>query len=100
MSLAVRDALFEHGHDISDPDVLWEIGRRFDVEPLDEVAAELAVRADWDRGKARAVKGSPHFFVGDHSWFCPSLKISHQGDRFDIDTAGESMREFYATALG
>ena len=25
------------------------------------------------------MQGSPHFFVGDRGWFCPSLDISHDG---------------------
>ena len=72
VSLALRDALFERGKDISDDDVLWEIGQPFGVEPLARSVAESAIRTDWERGKARDVQGSPHFFVGDRGWFCPS----------------------------
>ncbi|HTK15392.1 MAG TPA: hypothetical protein VL769_03290, partial [Acidimicrobiia bacterium] len=100
VSLAVRDALFEHGDDISDVRVLREIGDPFGVEPPERTIAESAVRADWERGKARGVKGSPHFFVGDRGWFCPSLDITHEGDRFEIQIADEAMRDFYAAALG
>ena len=32
-------------------------------------------RSDWERGKAHGVQGSPHFFAGDHDWFCPTLLI-------------------------
>jgi len=99
VSLALRDALFELGQDISDSDILWEIGRRFDIEPLDPVSAASAVRVDWERGKARAVQGSPHFFVGDQDWFCPSLHISRHGERFDIQIADTTMRDFYTAAL-
>jgi predicted DsbA family dithiol-disulfide isomerase len=99
VGLAVRDALFEHGQDVSDEAVLLSIGRRFDVEPLEPKAAELAVRTDWERGKARAVQGSPHFFVGDRGWFCPSLEISHHNDRFDIHVADEQMDDFYTAAF-
>lgn len=100
VGLAVRDALFERGQDVSDHDVLLAIGRRFDVEPLDAEPAAVAVRTDWERGKARAVLGSPHFFVGDHGWFCPSLEISHANDQFDIEVDDERMHEFYAAAFG
>ena len=100
MSLALRDALFERGMDISDDDVLREIGQPFGVEPLARSVAESAVRTDWERGKARGVQGSPHFFVGDRGWFCPSLDISHDGGRFDIQVAEKTMRDFYAAALG
>lgn len=99
VGLAVRDALFERGQDVSDEAVLSSIGRRFDVEPLDPKASELAVRTDWERGKARAVEGSPHFFVGDHGWFCPSLEIRHDNDRFDIHVADERMDDFYTAAF-
>jgi hypothetical protein len=61
---------------------------------------ESAVRADWERGKERGVQGSPHFFVGDRGWFCPSLDISHDGGRFDIHVAEKTMLDFYAAALG
>jgi 2-hydroxychromene-2-carboxylate isomerase len=100
VSLAVRDALFEEGLDITDLEVLGAVGRPFGVEPLDLETAVRAVRTDWERGQARGVRGSPHFFLGDRSWFCPSLVIRHEPDRFDIDVAEDSMREFYAAALG
>ena len=99
VSLALRDALFEHGQDIADDNILWDIGRRFDIEPLDHTSAEDAVRVDWEDGKKRSVQGSPHFFVGDRNWFCPSLRISHNGERFDIQIADNAMRDFYAAAL-
>lgn len=100
VSLALRDALFERGEDVSDPEVLRAIGQPFGVAPFGGRATESAVRADWELGKARAVQGSPHFFVGDHGWFCPSLDISHEAGRFDIQIADDTMREFYAAALG
>jgi len=99
VSLAIRDALFEHGQDISDTDVLRAIGRRFEVDPLDHASAEFAARIDWQRGTARGVQGSPHFFVGDRGWFCPSLDISHDGERFDIQIADDRMRDFYEASL-
>jgi predicted DsbA family dithiol-disulfide isomerase len=100
MSMALRDALFEHGKNIADPDVLLDVARRFGVAPFDPVRGEQAVKSDWERGKARGVQGSPHFFVGDTGWFCPSLDIAHTGERFDIHTDSETMRDFYAAALG
>ena len=99
VGLALRDTLFELGEDISSEDVLVEIGRRFDVEPPDADAVESAVLTDWDRGKRRSVQGSPHFFIGDRGWFCPSLDISHEGGRFDVRLAEETMRDFYAAAF-
>ena len=100
VSLALRDALFEQGEDISEAGVLRAIGQPFGVHPIDCINAESAVRTDWERGKARGVKGSPHFFVGDRGWFCPSLEITHVGEQFEIQIADEAMRDFYAAALG
>ena len=99
VSLALRHALFEHGQDISDRDVLKEIGWAFGIEPPDLATAEAAARDDWKRGNDRGVKGSPHFFVGDRDWFCPSLDIDHRDDRFHIAVAEPAMREFHAAAF-
>ena len=100
VSLAIRDELFEHGRDVADPDVVREVGARYGVAPLPSEATSTAVTADWARGRARGVKGSPHFFVGDRDWFCPSLLIRHDEQGFQIETAEETAREFYAMALG
>ena len=75
--MALRDALFEKGLDIGQPEIVDTIGARFGLRPLDAAAAEAAVRADWDEGARRGVVGSPHFFTADGgSWFCPGLAIS------------------------
>jgi predicted DsbA family dithiol-disulfide isomerase len=99
VSLAIRTALFEHGLNIADPGVLAEIGHRFGVESLGPEQADAAVRADWERGKVRHVKGSPHFFVGDHDWFCPGLVIHHADGGYDVELPREQMHEFYDLAL-
>jgi len=99
VSFALRDAVFEHGLDVADLGVLRVIGRPFGVAPLEAAQAEATVRCDWERGKVRGVQGSPHFFVGDRGWFCPSLNVGHTGDQFDIDVAGESMRALYGAAF-
>jgi 2-hydroxychromene-2-carboxylate isomerase len=74
ISFALRDALFEAGLDVSDPVVLDGIARPHGVA----VAAvdREAVQRDWDEGTRRGVQGSPHFFCGDSSVFCPSLSIT------------------------
>lgn len=77
VGMALRDALFEQGSDIGDPDVVAAVAQRFGLTPLDADATEAAVRADWDEGTARGVVGSPHFFTPDGgNWFCPGLAIS------------------------
>jgi predicted DsbA family dithiol-disulfide isomerase len=78
VSLALRNALFENGVDISAPDALSDIVHAEGVESFD-AADEQAVLADWHEGKERGVKGSPHFFCGDADAFCPSLDIFKDG---------------------
>lgn len=73
-SLLLRDALFERGRPVGDPEVLAEIAAAVGI-PVPDDRARAQVLADWHEGQARGVIGSPHFFVGDDSWFCPSLDI-------------------------
>jgi predicted DsbA family dithiol-disulfide isomerase len=75
VSLALRDALFEDGLEIAHDGVLLEIAAAAGVESPTEGARET-VLADWEEGRQRGVVGSPHFFVGDEGFFCPSLDIS------------------------
>ncbi len=76
VGMALRDAVFEQGLDIGRPEVVAEIAARFGLDPLDADATDAAVRADWNEGRGRGVVGSPHFFTGAASWFCPGLAIS------------------------
>ena len=77
VGMALRDAVFEQGLDIGRPEVVAPIAAHFGLDPLDADATEVAVRADWEQGRARGVIGSPHFFTDDDaSWFCPGLAIS------------------------
>ncbi len=75
VSLALREALFEHGRDVSDPAVLEMIADAHGVPDVLD-ANDGAVRAAWREGEARGVQGSPHFFCGDDDVFCPSLDIA------------------------
>ena len=84
-SFAVRDALFENGLDISDPEVLASIATELGLTPTDD-ADRAAVTESWHAGQARGVKGSPHFFSGDAEVFCPSLDIS-RSDAGDMSIA-------------
>jgi predicted DsbA family dithiol-disulfide isomerase len=78
VSLALRDALFEEGLDISRLDVLSNIAKPLDVGKFD-VSDERSILSDWHEGVRRGVKGSPHFFCGDSDAFCPSLDIAKDG---------------------
>ena len=75
VSFALRDALFEQGRDVSDPETLEVLEHDFGVVTPDE-SDRAAVLADRDEGKRRGVLGSPHFFCGDTDVFCPALDIT------------------------
>jgi predicted DsbA family dithiol-disulfide isomerase len=100
VSIAVRNAVFEHGLDVGDERVIKRMAETFGIEPFTAEQIEEAVAADWADGRARGVRGSPHFFVGDFEWFCPTLRVRHANGAFDVHDAEASTREFYAVAFG
>ena len=75
LSFEVRDALFERGRDVAHPDTLIEMAASFDLK-APEPDDYATVVAEWKEGRVRGVLGSPHFFCGAASVFCPSLDIS------------------------
>lgn len=84
VSLAVRDALFERGQDISDPDVLEHLADSYGLGPV--MASDLSqVEEDWDEGRRRNVAGSPHFFLGDDDVFCPTLRITKPDGQLHVE---------------
>jgi 2-hydroxychromene-2-carboxylate isomerase len=93
VSLRLRDAVFEEGHDVSDPGVLAEIAEGARV-PHPAEGVRHQVIADWREGVERHVVGSPHFFVGDQDWFCPSLRIAHVDGDLQIDRDIEEFERF------
>ncbi len=100
LSLALRDALFEEGLDISRPDVLSGVAASLGVGPYGAADTE-AVRSDWQEGGRRGVRGSPHFFCGDVDVFCPSLDIS-RGDDGELTVRDNSavLEGFLANCFG
>ena len=89
VGLDLRAALFERGEDVNDPDVLAAIAHAHGVR-FDPAAAGAAVQAEYDRGRERGVRGSPHFFVASDDFFCPALDLGHDDEghltaRFDAD---------------
>ncbi len=99
VGMALRNALFEEGQDIGQPEVVASIGERFGLRPLGADATLAAVRADWDEGKSRGVVGSPHFFTGDgHDWFCPGLAISRD-ESGDFVVAWKQGTEAFVTSV-
>jgi 2-hydroxychromene-2-carboxylate isomerase len=81
--VAVRDALFERGQDISDPDVLEHIADSYGLGPV-MPSDDAQVDTDWEDGRRRDVVGSPHFFLGDDGVFCPTLDITKVDGRLHI----------------
>jgi len=75
VSLALRDALFEEGRDLSDPVTLEYLAHDLGAV-LPDGSDRAAVLADWDEGRRRGVRGSPHFFCGNTDAFCPTLDIT------------------------
>jgi len=99
-SVAVRDALFERGEDIADPDVLERLRGALDV-PAPNACDEQRIASDTAKGTARGARGSPHYFLGEGSdFFCPLLDISHRGDQLEIRENAARFAEFIAAALG
>jgi predicted DsbA family dithiol-disulfide isomerase len=95
-AMAVREALFEHGRDISQLSVLQEIAGELGTG-MPDAADSATVRADWAEGIARGVVGSPHFFSGELSMFCPSLNISRvPGAGLTISADAERLAAFLA----
>ena len=98
VSMAVRTALFEEGLDISRPEVLQAIAFQEGAPPPGPGARDQ-VEADWRDGQARDVTGSPHWFVGDEDFFCPSLDISREGGHLRIDVDRAAFDAFLKTCL-
>jgi predicted DsbA family dithiol-disulfide isomerase len=100
MSLALRDAVFEQGRALDDPNELRAIAHEFGLEVPAPALAVAVVRTDWERGRSRHVQGSPHFFLGERSWFCPSLRIGRGANGFDITVDRAGLEDFLTAALG
>jgi len=99
VSLALRTALFEDGRDIGDRDELAAIARSFDLDPVGP-DAERAVHDEWHEGERRGVIGSPHFFVGDDAFFCPTLNITRVDGHLHVDFDRDAFNAFRATVFG
>ena len=98
-SFAVRDALFERGEDIADPLVLQAIGEAIGLN-FQPDSDHLAVKREWEEGKARGVQGSPHFFHSEENVFCPSLVISKSENHgMEIHTDAARLQGFLETCF-
>ena len=103
VSIALRDALFEHGQDISDPSVIEAIGQAHGValDPAGAAreASSRSVQSDWHEGQQRGVQGSPHFFTPDGAFFCPTLDIQRVDGRLRITADDEAFDGFVDQCL-
>jgi hypothetical protein len=96
-SLAVRDALFEEGRDVSTSAVLDDLAGRLG---LDRAAANVdRVRADYAAGRQRGVVGSPYFLVAGEGFFCPALDIAQVDGRFAVSFDAATFDDFVERAL-
>jgi predicted DsbA family dithiol-disulfide isomerase len=97
VSLAVRSALFEDGLDISDSHVLTAIARAHGLG-RPSARARDAYRADYDEGRDRAVRGSPHFFVGERDAFSPFLAIEEHDHDITITPTPHHLDDVFVEA--
>jgi 2-hydroxychromene-2-carboxylate isomerase len=98
VSVALREALFEHGRDLTDPEELLRIGQLFTLDDIR--AGEADVHADYAEGRARGVIGSPHFFVDGQGFFCPTLAIERVDGHLDIAFDDKGFDEFIDRCFG
>lgn len=94
VALELRDLLFEQGQDVSNPGVLAGVAHRHGLPAPTAPPGASAVLADYEEGRARGVVGSPHFFIGGESFFCPSLDIRRVDDRLHVDFDRTGMAKF------
>jgi predicted DsbA family dithiol-disulfide isomerase len=98
-SIAVRDALFEHGRDIAAPAVLAELRAAHGVG--DPTSADASsIDSDFEEGTRRGVVGSPHFFTPNGEFFCPSLDIENVDGELVIAFDRDGFDRFIDAALG
>lgn len=94
VSLLLRDALFEQGRDIAQADELAHLATVAGL--TGRLDASQQVLDDWHEGRQRGVIGSPHFFVGDADFFCPTLHIDHVDGHLRITRDHARLDEFIA----
>lgn len=99
-AFAVRDALFEHGMDICDHEVLQALADDLAIG-IPDAADHERVLDDYAEGRRRGVVGSPHFFAAGRDAFCPALQISRDAsDTLLIAADHRRLAEFVDTCLG
>ena len=97
-SVAVRRALFEDGLDISDERVLSDLRQSHGV-PHPSETDRCSVEADFAEGERHGVAGSPHFFTASGDFFCPSLDIEGDHDRYEVTFDPDGFNRFIAAVF-
>jgi 2-hydroxychromene-2-carboxylate isomerase len=97
-AFALRDALFEHGQDIGDIDVLRAIADDLGTG-MPDADDHATVLAEFEEGRRRGVIGSPHYFHGERQTFCPALDIERGDARLTITTNTERLDAFLASCF-
>jgi len=98
IALRLRDLLFEEGVDVADPTVLADVAAAHGLDaPFDDASPVLAAHTE---GISRGVIGSPHFFIGGGSFFCPSLDVSRDADgSLHVAVDADGLDAFLATCF-
>lgn len=91
-SMLIRDALFEHGLDISRPRVRNALSAMVGIARSATVIEH--VLDDWNDGRRRGVIGSPHFFVDGQGFFCPSLHIAPPDGTLNVQRDSKAFEAF------
>jgi predicted DsbA family dithiol-disulfide isomerase len=99
MSLLVREALFEMGLDLANPEVLIDLAATEGIS-VPTMETRQLVLADYEDGRRRGVRGSPEFFLDGRGWYCPSLQIEKVGEDLRIQPDVEQIEEFLAACFG
>jgi len=97
VAMELRRLLFEHGRDVADPVVLAEVARHHGVPTLGETSAVLD---EWKLGRSLGVIGSPHFFVGGESRFCPVLDIRRVDGALVVQVDEHAVDDFMRLCFG
>lgn len=97
-SLAIREALFDDGLDVSAASVLDELCGRLGV-PAATAEDHEQVELDLAEGRQRGVQGSPYFLTTSGGFFCPSLDIEHAGAGYLVTFDQQAYEAFLETVL-
>jgi predicted DsbA family dithiol-disulfide isomerase len=99
VALELRSSLFERGEDIGDHAVLERIAAAHGLSLPGPPWMLDRVTADLEEGRRRGVRGSPHFFVRTEDYFCPTLRLSHEGGLLHAGVDVDGLTAFLARAF-